>query len=281
MASLKSIGVLVSMLCAGYATRADAPPPVRKWAVYYSDLEAPERFAAYDLLVFDADSHPALEPLKNAQRVLLGYISLGEAEQNRRYFAATEPYRLSENPNWPGSYFIDVRDRRWQRLVVSEIAPAVLARGFDGFFIDTVDNPIELERQDPVRYAGMKAATAILIRELRRRYPNAPIAMNRGYQLLPEVGQVLSYVLGESVYHTWDFRRKHYRHVPRSVYESQLDVLKNAAADFPRMQVLTLDYCNPSNEDRVREIYRTQRANGFQPYVSTIELNRLQPEPGK
>jgi hypothetical protein len=105
--------------------------------------------------------------------------------------------------------------------------------------------------------------------------------MNRGYELLPEIGMILTYVLGESVYHTWSFAEKQYARVPASAYSEQLSLLQSAIAAFPSLRVLTLDYCDPENRGLVREIYHLQRANGFVPYVSTIELNQLHPEPGK
>jgi len=38
-------------------------------------------------------------------------------------------------------------------------------------------------------------------------------------------------------------------------------------------------YCNPADIPRLRQIYREQRRNGFVPYVSTIALNTILPEP--
>lgn len=43
---------------------------------------------------------------------------------------------------------------------------------------------------------------------------------------------------------------------------------------------MTLDYWNPADTAGLRRIYRAQRANGFLPYVATVELDRLVPEPG-
>jgi polysaccharide biosynthesis protein PelA len=271
----------VPALAARGDSSAEPEAPVRTWAVYYGSESDPGPLSGYDLLVFDPGAHPPLEPLRNAKRQLLAYISVGEVASSREYFTETAPYRLTENPDWPGSYGLDVRDRRWQSIVPERIAPAALSTGFTGFFLDTADTAIELERREPDRYAGMKAATIDLIRRLRKTFPRAPIMLNRGYELLPEAGSLLTYVLGESVYHTWDFAAKRYVPVAPAAYAEQVRTLRAAAEQFPGLQVLTLDYCDPRDTRKVQQIYRVQRANGFVPYVSAIELNRIHPEPAR
>jgi uncharacterized protein (TIGR01370 family) len=265
------------MFCLSLTVPALAAP-LRTWAVSYGSDSDPALLSGYDLLVFDPGAHPPLEPLRNGKRQLLAYISIGEVSDSREYFSETAPYRLTENPDWPGSYLLDLRNRQWQSIVLQRIAPAAIAAGFTGFFLDTADSSIELERREPGASVGMKAAAADLIRQLRRTFPEAPIMLNRGYELLSEISSVITYTLGESVYHTWDFSRKRYVPVPPADYAAQVRTLQAAAE---RLQVLTLDYCDPRDTRKVRQIYRVQRANGFVPYVSTIDLDRIHPEPAQ
>jgi hypothetical protein len=103
--------------------------------------------------------------------------------------------------------------------------------------------------------------------------------MNRGYDLLPEVEKDIDIVLGESVYATYDFENKIYRWVPEDDYGYQVNLLRAAQKRCPSLRIFTLDYWNPNDKAGLRKIYRVQRANGFEPYVSTIELNRIVPEP--
>ena len=62
-------------------------------------------------------------------------------------------------------------------------------------------------------------------------------------------------------------------------YWFQVDALKAAGALNPRLSLHTLDYWDPADVAGVRAIYDLQRANGFSPYVATVELDRLIPEP--
>lgn len=252
-----------------------------RWAVYYANALPVAAFDPYDLLVFEPDAHPDLAALKDARKRVFGYLSLGEVREDRPYFARLKDQGLlrGENRNWPGSHFIDVRDSRWVKTVIEDLVPTILHKGFDGLFLDTLDNPPELERQDPAKNAGMSDSATRLVRALKLHYPTVPLIMNRGYDLLPRLATVVDYVLGESVFTDYDFEKKTYARVPEALYREQVAILKRAQEAAPKLTVLTLDYWDPADKRMIAAIYKEQRGNGFQPYVSVVELDQLVPEP--
>ena len=253
----------------------------KPWVVYYADKAPLEAFASYGLVVLDSENHPSLRPLRAQGKTLLGYISLGEVEQHRSWYAKVRQWGIlkDENPDWKGSYFVDVRDSRWSSLVIETLVPMILKRGFHGIFLDTLDNPIHLESMEPQKNKGMTAAAARLVRAIRQRFPNIPIMMNRAYQLLPEVERDIDIELGESVYADYDFGKKVYRRVNTADYEQQVLWLKAAKVRHPALRVMTLDYWNPDDAAGIQQIYAVERANGFSPYVATVELDRIVTEP--
>ncbi|MBT5413295.1 MAG: endo alpha-1,4 polygalactosaminidase [Rhodospirillaceae bacterium] len=279
--ALAAFAALVGLGDAQAQFRAPRGTQAAPWLVYYADSEPPEAFRAFDLLVLDSQFHPPLDVLRDRGKVLLGYISLGEVEQHRPWFEAVraEGILLQENRFWPGSFFVDLRDKRWVERVIEELVPAVLHAGFDGLFFDTLDNPLYLEETDPQAYAGMTEAAARLVRAIRLNYPTVPIMMNRAYGLLPEVETAIDMVLGESVYADYDFETESYRHVETALYREQVALLKAAQARRPALRVMTLDYWNPEDRAGIEEIYRVQRSNGFEPYVATINLDVIVPPP--
>jgi polysaccharide biosynthesis protein PelA len=252
-----------------------------QWAVFYASDVALETLLPFEPLVFDRTYHPPLEPLADSGKTLYGYISLGEMNRERPEFARLQEWGLlgEENPFWKGSLFIDVRDPRWVAMVVEEVVPAILHSGFHGIFLDTLDNPVELERRDPVKNAGMTKAAARLVQALKLHWPDVPIILNRAYGLLDDVAFHIDHVLGESVYADYDFSTKTYQKVPDDLYREQVEILKKAQKKNPNLSVLTLDYWDPGDPETIAEIYRVQRANGFSPYVATIELDLIVPEP--
>lgn len=270
--------IAVALLGVALMARVSAEPS--RWAVYYAADAELIAFAPYDLLVLDADRHPPLGPLVDRGKTLLGYLSLCEVSRDRSYFSEVEAegLLLGEHPVWTGAYYIDIRDRRWHRRVVEELIPRLLRSGFTGLFFDTLDDAAHLERQDPSR-RGMQAAAVRLVRTIRRHYPGVTLMMNRGYDLLPEVDGDIDAVLGESVHATYDRVRQRYVPVRDADTAEQLRVLKRAKARHPNLRLFSLDYWDPDDQSGLKRIYAQARANGFEPYVATIALDRLVTEP--
>ncbi|MDP1723730.1 MAG: endo alpha-1,4 polygalactosaminidase [Alphaproteobacteria bacterium] len=267
----------------GVAIGASAKPIVlqKPWAAYYADKVPLSSFDPYDLIVFDSQDHPQLKPLSDRGKTLLGYLSLGEIEKIRPYYRAvkSENLLLDENKNWPGSYFVDVRNKFWAKRVIEELIPQLLHKGFHGVFIDTLDNPIELERQDPEKFKGMRDASVTLIKAIRYHYPQIPIMVNRAFEILPELGEHITMVLGESMYSSYDFTNKKYQKVNENDYRDLVSKLQNFKKSFPKIRVMSLDYWNPEESEEIKKIYNIQRANGFEPFVSVLKLDHLTTEP--
>ncbi len=260
---------------------AQAEAPMKRFVVYYDKGVPSTSFMPYDLIVFDSDHHPDIRPLKEQGKTVLGYISLGEVEDYRFFFKRMKERGLVLHPNknWPGTYFVDIRNPAWTKAVVEDLIPKILSQGFAGIFIDTLDSPIELERINPKKYNGMKEASKEIIRAIRYQYPQIKIMLNRAYQLVPEVGSDIDYLLAESLYADYNFDTKKYQKVKKQDYEEQLNLLDAAKKQYPDLEIYTLDYADREDTQARREIYAVQRKNGFVPYVATIGLNQLVEEP--
>jgi uncharacterized protein (TIGR01370 family) len=240
-----------------------------------------ERIGSYDVAVLDADAATAALARRHPGAIILGYLSLGEVHSGRDYFAEVKAdgLLLRPNPSWPDARFIDLRDRRWHRLVIDRLVPAILAKGFNGIFFDTLDDAEFLERQDPARFAGMVDAAAELLREIRQRFPGIPLMVNRGYAVLPRAAGAFDMLLGESVFTTYDAKSGAYRLLPEADYRWQVDRMRDAQRRDPKLRLFSLDYWNPDDPRGTARIYAQQRTNGFIPYVGTPDLTRIVSEP--
>ncbi|MBF0623403.1 MAG: endo alpha-1,4 polygalactosaminidase [Magnetococcales bacterium] len=269
---------LLTLLLPVLPARGGPPIP---WAALYSDQVTLTALEPYELLVLEPRQHPPLRPLIERGKRLLAYLSLGEMARDHPDFPSlqTQGFLLEENPDWPGSFMVDVRDLRWTRKVIEELIPNLLQAGFHGLFLDTLDNPPFLEERDPERFHGMTRAAANLVLTIRLHYPDIPLMINRAYALLPEVGGALTMVLGESVRSAWHGASGEYRRVTAEESRQQVAQLREALRRHPHLQVFTLDYWSPTDRAGIATLYREQRALGFHPYVSTRELDQLVPEP--
>jgi cysteinyl-tRNA synthetase len=86
-------------------------------------------------------------------RLVLAYMSIGEAEDYRFYWdpawTTTRPaWLLDENPDWPGNYTVRFWDAGWHAVIygsASAYLDRILAAGFDGVYLDKVDVYEEFE----------------------------------------------------------------------------------------------------------------------------------------
>lgn len=252
-----------------------------RWAVDYGPATDPVLARRYQLLVLEPHHPRPIAPLRGEGAVLLGYVSLGEVEKRRPYFAALDRAGALgiANPDWPDARRADLRHPAWTATVVDQIVAQILQRGYDGIFIDTMDNAEAMERQDPLGAKDMVAAGARLIVAIRTRFPAIRIMLNRGYALLDRVAPSIDYVLGESMASRWNFATKRYDMLSDSDWQWQADRLRAAKAINPALVVTTLDYWDMADRAQVAKLYARERAAGFSPYVSTLALDRLWPEP--
>ncbi|MFY0684494.1 MAG: endo alpha-1,4 polygalactosaminidase [Balneola sp.] len=81
------------------------------------------------------------------KRLLISYMSIGEAEEYRYYWNEDwDIYELSwieeENPDWPGNYKVKYWDRDWQKIIFGEpdsYTQKIINAGFDGVYLDIID----------------------------------------------------------------------------------------------------------------------------------------------
>ncbi|WP_277280499.1 endo alpha-1,4 polygalactosaminidase [Novosphingobium cyanobacteriorum] len=266
----------------GRTARSLAAEGSLRWGIDYGATTNPEIACKFDLLVLDPDHSRPIEPLRAPHGVLLGYMSLGEVHHGRPYFEDLKSSGVlgQANPNWPGAYFADLRSSKWRDTVLSRIVPEILSKGYNGIFIDTADNAEAMERAAPQANAGMIAAAAAMVRDIRKRYPAMKIMLNRGYAILPDVATSIDYILAESMASRWNFVRKQYELLSQDDWEWQASRLRAARSLNPGLAAMTLDYWEPSEDRQVLALYARERAAGFHPYVATLALDRLMPEPG-
>ncbi len=269
----------VDTVAAGISVAPGRSMSEPRFLVYYGVADNDE-IERYDLIVLDSDVAPAVLRRRSGA-TFLGYLSLGEVHGGRHYFSEVDKdgLLLAPNPNWPDARLVDMRSRRWHDRVIGQLVPAILARGFQGVFIDTLDNAEALEAQDPVRFAGMVEGAARLVRAINRCFPDMPVMINRGYAVLPRVAGAFHMLLGESVRATFITSTSTYEMVPEDGYAWQVRRMREARERDPRVRLFSLDYWNPEDRDGIARLYALQRANGFIPYVGTFDLTRIVPEP--
>lgn len=255
--------------------------PILPWVVYYNDKADSQTFNPYNPIVLDSEHHPDLSPLIAQKKVILGYLNAAEAEDRHAWFKSIkdENILIEENPHWKGSWSVDIRNPVWKNFILNQAVPNILSQGFNGVFLDQMDIALYLEKMNPQKFKGMKEASIDLIKAIRHQYPNIYLMLNRGYEILPEIGGVIDFELGETLYTNYDFGTKEYKIRPKNEFEWQLEQMNRAKFVYPKLVLFSLDYWDPKDQEMYRQIYSIERQHGLRPYVSTPKLDEVYPEP--
>lgn len=245
------------------------PLSIDRFACYYG----PDRLAdlaAFDLLILQPGHYTLAEisHLQQAGCTCLAYLSLGELPEPEAspswLLRHPETGQKLVNPRWRTAY-LDCRLPAWQDDVVLRQAPAILARGFAGLFLDTVD----VQELFPATRPGV----AHLIGRLRASFPAARLMVNRGFSLLPQIMPALDGVLFEAfTTHCQDGSYAAWAGPDLLWTEGKAAELRALCGDRP---ILALDYAAP-DDDSLRQLAQARAArHGFASFVSTRYLDWL------
>ncbi|RMG55004.1 MAG: hypothetical protein D6723_03625 [Acidobacteria bacterium] len=248
---------------------------------------------AYDLVVMDysADGSEAgeftaaeIEALRHSpggEKIVLAYMSIGEAEDYRFYWRwwwrPSHPSWLDvENPDWPGNYKVHYWDPRWQAIIL-EYTDRLIDAGFDGAYLDLIDAyQYYADRGRTTAAEEMVAFVRTIAAHARARDPDFLIIPQNAPELATSFPTYLEIVDGigqEEVYYGYEEDDQPTPPNITAELEAYLDVIKEAGK-----LVLTIDYATtPAHID---DAYARSRAKGYVPFVTVRELDRLTINPG-
>jgi len=150
----------------------DKPPQIKSWRYQLQGIN-PYVVAksSADLVVIDlfrddgAFTRAQVEQMQRkpdgSRRIVLSYMSIGEAEDYRWYW----PHRSSawlgpENRKWRGNYGVRFWHADWQQIIF-EYTDKIVAAGFDGVYLDKVDEFEDMgHKDDMVEFVARIAARA-------------------------------------------------------------------------------------------------------------------------
>ena len=182
---------------------------VASWAIQLRYIDRQRLSAApLDLIVIDHAPHPnkdierpflasEIDPLKTKpdgkRRIVLAYLSIGEAERYRYYWkpewdsSETRPVWLgAENPRWPGDYQVKFADPDWQAVIFGtpqSYLERIISAGFDGVYLDRVDAFQDVEAAMPGAEDAMTGFVTRLADQARRLNPAFLIVMQNAEEL--------------------------------------------------------------------------------------------------
>lgn len=261
---------LLSPLAVAQAPAADAPTSV---AFYYGPNPPLADLQAFDVAVVEPEfvSNPAsrTRTAANGRHELFAYVALGEVQPSRPYYKQLPAGVLrGDNAAW-GSRVIDQAAPGWRDFFLDQIVAPLWAQGWRSFFLDTLDSYQLFAKTDAERARQVQAMVATL-REFKRRYPEAKLMLNRGFEFLPEISPLVYAVAAESLYRGYDAGRQSYGPVSetdRAWLLGQMETVR----DRYHLPVISIDYVDPQRtgaRELARDTARKISSHGFVPWVA-------------
>lgn len=261
--ALALLGVLIPAVHA-----ADLPSV----ALHYGKDAPLAAMKAFDIAVVEPDH--GFDPLAyrgQGGSELFAYVSVGEVHPTRSYAARIpDAWRIGRNATWH-SLVIDQAQPAWPAFFADEVVGPLWARGYRGFFLDTLDSYHLVKDVD---VAAQQRGLVAVVRMLRKRYPGIRLIFNRGFELLPELRGEVHAVAAESLYRGWDAKRKRYVEMPANDREWLLGQLQTAR-DRYGVIAIAIDYVAPAARELARDTARRIHAHGIVPYVTDGDLKHL------
>jgi hypothetical protein len=228
------------------------------------------RLGGFGLAVVDGELATAADvaALRARGTVVLGYLSVGTIERWRSWYPRLKPFRLGRWADWKDEWFADVSRRKLRRELARNIAPGLLAEGFDGLFLDNVDM---VETRNHARQRPGMRKLVLALSDLVHGQGRLLFAQN-GFWGLEKLG-LLESLDGwnrEDVTWSYDFDRRRYVHQRPVAIDSALAELQDMAA---RGLVTTAtDYTRAGDQPALQESVANACTVGAVPYVSDIGL---------
>lgn len=237
----------------------------------------------YDLMVIDysvdgsakgafhkGDVQKMQRKADGCRRLLLAYLSLGEAEDYRYYWRAgqTPSWLERENPDWPGNYKVRFWHEDWQCIVL-DYAHKLAELGYDGIYLDLVDayQYWEDQGQDDARQRMVALVHRVAASARSRAGADFGIFAQNADELAADL-PVLTGVGREGVYFGLEQDNRATPPENTRIFESQLDRLVRKGK-----LVLLIDYTNrPEQIASARE--RASR-RGYLSLAAPRQLDRL------
>jgi hypothetical protein len=260
-ALLLAVGVLLSF-------GSQATPTV---ALHYGNSAAVADLKVFDIVVVEPDhGHDPIQYREQGTE-LYAYVSVAEVQSSRTYYPdIPEQWKMARNGHWDADV-IDQTQAAWPDFFVNRVVAPLWARGYRGFFLDTLDSYRLAKQFDE---AAQQDGVVRVIEALHRQFPGIHLILNRGFEVVPRVRDKVEMVAAESLYRGWNAALKRYEDVrpeDRAWLLAQLDAIHQRDG----LPILAIDYVPPHDRAQARDVAQRIRSHGFIPWVTDSLLSTV------
>jgi cysteinyl-tRNA synthetase len=225
------------------------------------------------------DVIPALKDSPGGHKIVLCYMSIGQAERYRWYYqpewGENPPEWLGEpDPVW-GDRWVQYWNPEWQAIIYGSpesYLDQIIALGFDGVYLDRVD-AYQYYQEQGRETAAREMVDFILdfTEYAREKKPGFGVFPQNAEELgilFPEFMDAMTGIGVEDLY--YGYPQEHQPSPPEWTAEREAILDQWVAAG---KLVLTIDYT--ARPEQIADAYARSHARGYVPYVTDRSLGRL------
>jgi hypothetical protein len=258
------------MVAAGAWSAMGSRAAAETTAFFYGKPVPLELTAAYDQVVVEPGHGHDLAALSKGKAAPVAYLSVGEVAKHK-LDQTDKAWRVSQNDAW-ASTVMDLSHPGYRDFLLNQYE-ALWKTGYKRFFLDTLDS-YQLGTKDPKKLEVQRKALCELITSMTVRHPEVRILLNRGFELLPDIGKKVHGVVAESLFDRFDAGKNAYVRVPKNDYEWLLGKLREARDKY-KLPVIVIDYRPTEERAEARATAQKIAALGFEPWVCNGAINNV------
>lgn len=234
--------------------------------VCYGKL-APETIKGYKYVILEDknNSKSDIDIIKSTNKKVYAYISLGEVNQYADHYEVLKNNSLGKNKIW-NSYYLNLRSTK-TISVLMEIIQNLFTIGYDGLFLDNIDNFSTFGTQK-----DQKDDLILLLKKIKNTHPKKEFMQNAGVDLVAETYKYINSIAIESIASDYLFKNKTYNLRNVAEYKEGIERLKeiNKAYNLP---IILIEYADTKKlYDQIRT--RIDKTT-FDTFIGNIDLQKL------
>lgn len=203
--------------------------------------------------------------IKKNNKNVLAYISLGEVNSNASHYNLLKNRVLGRNNNWD-SYYLNLQEKSTP-VVLLTLIKKVLDKGFDGLFLDNIDNFSSFGPQ-----FSQRNELIALIKRIKKQFPSHVLIQNSGLELIPETKEYIKAVLFESIATDFSFKDNGYKLRENADFIERLKSIKEINMNY-KIPVLLIEYAN--NSILYDQIVKRLSVSNFEYFIGEIDLQTI------
>jgi polysaccharide biosynthesis protein PelA len=165
---------------------------VSDYKIYYGEINQQiiEQFGNYDMVIIEphATTKEQITEIKDSGTITLGYISIMELETWNKEFVQKvleSDYYYTNNKKiyieeWD-THIMDISNSHYRQIILEEIAEEILAKGFDGIFLDTAGDIDDYFDKQPEELQKLRNGYVTLLKDIEKLNNKLLLVQNWGF----------------------------------------------------------------------------------------------------